>query len=67
MLGGITDPIAFLDHEGEDWAIACAVVEEAIKVKEEQRMVEAKALVKGIGIEVGNEVGRVIGAMFRMH
>jgi hypothetical protein len=57
----VQDPIGFLDNHGDDWDIACAVVEEAREIQIKQRQEEYKALATGIG----NACANAIGQMFR--
>lgn len=65
MLAGITDPIAFLDHAGPDWDIACTVVEKALTMQHERRREELTAIIEAVGKSVGNRVAERIGQMFR--
>lgn len=57
------DPIAFLDHAGDDWALAVAVVRRARDIQAEGRHKELTGLVDAIGKSVGNQVARQIGRM----
>lgn len=57
---GIQDPIAFLANSGDDWDIACTVVEEAREIQLKMRQEEAKALALGIGNACANSVAAML-------
>lgn len=50
----MTDPLAFLTNAGDDWDIACAVVEEAREIQIKERQEEMKALVRGFSQAIGS-------------
>lgn len=58
------DPIAFLSLPADDWEIACAVYERVLRVRNEDRMTEWKAVVKAIGDSVGHSVAKEFARLF---
>lgn len=65
MLGGCVDPIAFLRYEGDEWDIACVVMEEVIRQEYEEKAAFSKEFAKSIGNSAGKEVARVFANFFR--
>lgn len=57
--------IGFLSLAGDEWEIACTVVQRAQRVQMEQRAEEHKAMTKtlaaAVGVATGNAVGRALG------
>lgn len=55
-----------MDLAGDDWDIGCAIVREAMVIKDRDRKDELKAIIgslsRAIGHEVANQIGRMISA-----